>query len=224
MTDQRFPEILLFSGGIDSFVAYHFLNKPKTLYFDLGTPYSEKELRVVQQLIPTTIIETCLDLGTRQIGENAYIPFRNLHIALLAARYSDKIIIAGLKDDAVSDKNEQVFDKFSKLMSEMEGREIIVYSPFWRVTKEDVVRLYLDLGAPREELLKTISCYSDEDTNYCGKCPSCFRKWCAFRANGIDIPFHNDVLMARYFSDARAGKYDKQRNEAIMREVKRYLT
>ena len=39
--------ILLFSGGIDSFVAYHYLGKPKTVYFDLGTPYTGKEIKVI---------------------------------------------------------------------------------------------------------------------------------------------------------------------------------
>lgn len=215
--------ILLFSGGIDSFVAYHYLNKPKTIYFDLQTPYSNREKKVVLELIPETIIDCALSLNNRQIGNKAYIPFRNLYLAMLACKYADKIVIAGLKDDAVSDKNKPIFREFSKLLSKMENREIEVLSPFWHFTKEQVVKWYLDNGNSEEELLKTISCYDDEEeTNYCGKCPSCFRKWNALRSAGIDISFWNDELMDKYYQSAMENKYIPSRNLSIIREIDAY--
>ena len=55
--------ILLFSGGIDSFVAWHYLNKPKTVYFNLQSRYSLREISVVKKLIPTTIIDNSLNLS-----------------------------------------------------------------------------------------------------------------------------------------------------------------
>jgi len=214
--------ILLFSGGIDSYVAWHYLNKPPTVYFDLGTPYSQKEINVIQKLIPNTIIDTSLNLGDRQIGEKAYVPFRNLYLAMLAVKYSDVIVIAGLKDDDVSDKNEKIFIKFSELLSEMENRAIIVISPFWNMTKEEVIKWYLAFHTS-ENLHKTISCYSNEPTNYCGKCPSCFRKWCALRSNGIKLSFFNQSLMKEYLIKAEAGHYIPERNNQIIKLVKEYL-
>jgi len=215
--------ILLFSGGIDSYVAWHFLNKPPTVYFNLHTPYSEKETKVVQKLIPTTRIETCLNLGGRQVGEKAYIPYRNLYLALLANSYSDTIVIAGLKDDMVDDKNIGVFALWSALMSEMMQRKIEVLSPFWKMTKEDVVRWYLGTysGDPNT-LQQTISCYSEEDTNYCGKCPSCFRKWNALFNNGILIGFWNKGLMDDYYEKAKSKHYIKERCESIIVAVDRF--
>ena len=44
--------ILLFSGGIDSFIAYHYLKEPRTLYLDLGTPYTKKEIEFVKKIDP----------------------------------------------------------------------------------------------------------------------------------------------------------------------------
>src|SRR5574340_966486 len=214
--------ILLFSGGIDSFIAYHYLQKPRTLYFNLGTPYSEKALRVVQKLIPETIIDNSLNLGDRQIGDKAYIPFRNLILACMAYKYDDRIIIAGVKDDMVSDKNEVAFGLFSLLLSQLENKSVKVVSPFWDMTKEDCVRWYLKQGGSIQSLLDTISCYSDENTNYCGKCPSCFRKWCALSINGIHPPFFNRKLMLEYYNQAKAGLYIEERNKSIIRCVEAY--
>ena len=70
--------ILLFSGGVDSYIAYYYLNKPKTIYFDIGSEYSRIEYEVTQQLIPNTIIDNSLNLSSRQLMDiNAFIPMRN---------------------------------------------------------------------------------------------------------------------------------------------------
>ena len=63
--------VLLFSGGIDSFVAYHFIRKELQkevvpVYFDLGAPYNPREIRVVKSLLPETIIDTSLSVGDTQ--------------------------------------------------------------------------------------------------------------------------------------------------------------
>jgi len=214
--------ILLFSGGIDSYVAWHYLNKPKTVYFNLNTPYSFKEEKIIKKLIPSTSIEYVLNLASRQIGDHAYIPYRNLYLAMLASKYSDTIVIAGVKDDDVSDKNEKIFKEFSELLSKLENRPILVTSPFWDMTKEQVIAWYLQHHTS-EKLLETISCYSDEFVNYCGKCPSCFRKWCALRVNEIVLPFHNRKLMEEYLMRAYDGHYIPERNELIIKLVKEYL-
>lgn len=227
---QKPDKILLFSGGIDSYVAWYYLGQPKTVYFDLNTPYTKNEIAVIRNLIPTTIIEKVIDFSTRQEGEHAYVPYRNLHLALLANRYSDTIVIAGLKDDKVNDKNEKVFRQFSYLMSDMMERKIVVMSPFWNMTKEQVVSWFLNVyGGYKEDLLQTISCYtprvSSAIPNYCGECPACFRKFVALRANGIgNLPFHNYNLMREYLDKAVAGNvYIPERNKTIIQVLENYL-
>jgi 7-cyano-7-deazaguanine synthase in queuosine biosynthesis len=222
-TKSKFPAILLFSGGVDSFVAWYWLGKPQTVYFDLKTKCAEKEKKFVQEIRPNIIIDQTLDLHAREIGQNAYVPFRNLLIASQAAWYSDIIYIIGLKDDKVLDKNEAAFNAISHTLSKLEGRPIKVLSPFWNMTKANVVKWYLEnVNSNPEQLLKTVSCYSNESTNYCGFCPSCFRKWNAFRANGIDIKFYNDDLMEDYYQRAKAEEYIPERNESIIREIDAY--
>lgn len=214
--------ILLFSGGLDSYIAYHYLNKPQTLYFNLNTRYSAKELVVVKKLIPSTIIENCIDFQSREEKYSAFVPYRNLHLALLANKYSDTIVIAGVKDDNVNDKNQTIFEEFSRLMTKMMDKEIKVISPFWNATKVDIIKWFIQHGGTKEKLLSTISCYSEEDTLYCGACPACFRKWCALRAIGIDtLEFTNESLMRKYFDDALIGsKYDTDRNLNIIKQIR----
>ncbi len=217
-------EVLLFSGGIDSFCAYHFLKRPKTLYFDLKSRYSNKELLVVQQLIPSTIIDTSLDLNSREQGVNAYIPFRNLLLAIQATKYASTIWIAGVKDDNVGDKNEQVFKQMSDLLTNISGKTIQVKSPFWSYTKDEVISWYLHSykGNP-DNLIKTISCYDSSSQIYCGNCPACFRKWIALYVNGIKLDFFNQELAEQYYQRARHGVYDSKRNYNIIKIVHEYF-
>lgn len=212
--------ILLFSGGLDSYIAYHFYHKPRTLYFNLHTKYSEREQEAVQYLIPNTIIESCIDFSSREKEITAFVPYRNLHLALLANKYSDVIAIAGVKDDMVNDKNEIVFTEFSVLMSHMMNRKIKVVSPFWDMTKAQVVKWFLSNGGTVLELLNTLSCYSPSvEGTECHSCRACFRKWNALAENGIDVPFYNDELMYEYLVKAVNGQYIQERKLSIIKHV-----
>jgi 7-cyano-7-deazaguanine synthase in queuosine biosynthesis len=225
----KYDKVLLFSGGVDSFIAYHYLEKPQTVYFNLRGRYSLREMKVVKELIPSTIIDGSLHLGDREKGEKAYIPFRNLLMAAQAVKYSDNVVIVGLQDDVVSDKNEGIFDRFSRLLSDMECREIRLTSPFWATTKSQIVHWYLMIygNGTREKLKKTISCYRAGaldgriDYRYCGACPACFRKWVAFGVNGIELPFHNRELANEYYERASHGYYISSRNHNIIKMVGR---
>lgn len=217
--------VLLFSGGIDSYVGYFYLKKTlglkelKTVYFDLGAPYNKREIEVVKRLIPETIIDESLKVGDTQRGINAYIPYRNLLIAMLCSKYGKKIWICGLKDDKVQDKNEEAFKAMTSCLNFISKPEdeVIIQSPFWNMTKAEVVKWYMDnVDSTGNSLLDTISCYdSNEVTNYCGRCPSCFRKFNALKENGINIDFYNQDLLNNYLK--RADQYDPQRRDSILK-------
>lgn len=226
---RRLDRILLLSGGIDSYIAWHYLNKPATIYFPLGTPYTDKEMKVVMAMDAEIIFDFSLEhLGEQQVGEKAYIPYRNLYLAMEASKYSDNIVIAGIKGDDVSDKTEAIFAEFSALLSKLENRTITVSSPFWNMTKEDIVNWYIDTVPGKEQIDlvdETVSCYSISKENYCGACPSCFRKWCALVNSGeYSVKFNNLDLMNSYYSDALEGKYIPERNQSILQAVRRFGT
>lgn len=224
-------KILLFSGGIDSYIAWYYLNRPKTVYFNLKTPYSDYEIRVIQELIPNTIIDNSLNLDSRQTinSDTAFIPMRNLYLAMLACKYGDEIIICGLEDDCVDDKTPEAFARFSDLLSDFNDRRIRVTSPFWEMSKADIVKWYLETHHnDATKLLETISCYSPDLQDgtdikrYCGQCRCCFRKWNALYVNGIELPFHNIGVMKEYLVKARQDYYIPKRNASIIKAVTNY--
>lgn len=222
---EKAEMILLFSGGVDSYAAWLYLNKPPTVYFNTRNRYWKNEIQTVTGLIPSTIIDTSLDLKDREIGEKAYIPARNLLFATQAMKYSDSIVIAGLRDDKVSDKNESVFQEFSNLLTKLEGRTITVMSPFFHMSKSEVVKWVMRKHPDEVHNLvyRTMSCYT-EGRFYCGLCPACYRKWCALAVNGINdrYEFYNSTLVETYFRKALLGEYDQRRCFDIMWTTEKY--
>lgn len=208
--------ILCFSGGLDSLAAYHFLEEPSTVYFACSE-VADKEIFAIKKLAPNTIIDYSLNFRGKSLGINAYIPYRNLLFALRAADYSSSIVIAGIKDDNVPDKTPDAFSAMSLVMDMLGKTKIKVSSPFWEWTKEDIVKYLLMYDNGREIGIST-SCYHPTK-NFCGECPSCFRKACACWSFGIDLKFKNVTLAQVYLQRAREQQYSPERNESIIRYV-----
>lgn len=229
---MRHEEVLLFSGGIDSFCAFkHFRSfrgiGVDSLYFDLGTPYTAKEIDFVTKVDKEITIDISLKfLGETQVGSKAFVPYRNIFLAMRAASLGyKKIWIAGVKDDVVNDKSDIAFRDFSAFLTRysIDGKPVIVDSPFWDRTKASVVKWALNSHLVTvEELLSTVSCYSAAPTNYCGQCNSCFRKFIALRSAGIKIDFYNDPMMEDYYAKCAAGNYDVERAEDTMKVIENY--
>jgi len=212
--------ILCFSGGIDSLVAWYYLGKPTSIFFNC-TDYSSAESVAVTALNPLCIIDNSLSLQKFQEKENAYIPHRNLLFASIASNYAPNVVIAGVKDDKVRDKNVMAFDLMSKVLSRTSNKDITVTSPFWKMDKKDVIRWFLDNVEYAEDILReSVSCYNN--MKYCGICKSCFRKANALWENGIKIRYHNHIMMKDYFSNAVDGYYSKTRNKSIIRFYNEY--
>lgn len=213
--------ILLVSGGLDSFIASKYLEKhnnyPKHLYIDYRGKYTTKELAVCQDLYQNLQVDSSLDFRGMERGTKSFIKNRNAHFALVGSNYDKIIVMAGLLDDNVGDKSQEAFKKMGDLLSEINTGEYQVISPFWRKTKSDIIKWYLDNDFPITDLLDTTSCY-DPTELFCGKCPSCFRKWCAFNDNDISshLPdFKNLPLVKKY--TLTLSRYTKERQESILK-------
>ena len=227
-------DVLLFSGGIDSLSAWFYLGNPKSIYIDMMTKYSQKEIECIKELeklIPDLNVEIVkgINLGQFEEGVNAFIPNRNLILASIACNYGDRIIMAGIKDDNVEDKNPKAFKKMSEVLTLIsKDRKIEVYSPFWKMSKTDIVGWMLDNVIDAEKMLRTsVSCYSSESLQ-CGDCPSCLRKAIAFEKFNLSLDFfNNDVrkcaLIGAYIKKFNSTKiYTKERIENSMEAFKKW--
>lgn len=100
-------EILLFSAGLDSFPAWHYLGQPPALYFDLGHRYAAQERAAIEALTQATGIEVTISdelrLGAWE-AEDAIIPMRNVHLAMLAANRAETVWCIGVKGTTPSTK------------------------------------------------------------------------------------------------------------------------
>jgi 7-cyano-7-deazaguanine synthase in queuosine biosynthesis len=213
--------VLLFSGGVDSFIAYHYLEIEGIdvfpLYINYDGRYCKKEYAAVKSLISGVSIDwSTLRLSHLEKGSKAFIKNRNAYLALVASNYAKNIAIAGMGDDNVGDKTPEAFKAMETLLTTINpGETYKVYSPFFRREKIDILEWYLENIGDVDSLLKTVSCYSPNET-FCGICPACFRKFCAFSYVDIHVPeFRNKALVKRYLADVDDGKYSNKRAASI---------
>lgn len=208
--------VLCLSGGIDSVIAWYYLNQPKAVYFNTGVPSTQKELNALNNLGIPYIEDHSLKINSGEI----YIPHRNLLFASRASTYNPVVFMAGLADDMVEDKTEEAFSVMSKCLSFIGKEDVFVYSPFWRYTKDDLVLWFMANNGHAESILRIASsCYSDTE-HQCMECPACFRKASALFNVGIKLHFSNDALLKEYYEKAVNGYYHPRRNESIINYCK----
>ncbi len=217
--------VLLVSGGLDSYIAKTYLefngDVVIPLFINYHGRYTAKEKKICLELYPNLKINNSLYLGRFEYGEKAFIKNRNIYFALIASNYGQNICMAGLQDDNVGDKSPEAFNKMQDVLSEVNVKTYSVFSPFWRKTKTQIIDWYLrSSNLPIKTLVKTTSCYHPTKL-FCGECPSCFRKWCAFQDNHISsyLPsFTNKNLVHKYIKNLKL--YDQARQKSILSSAK----
>ena len=208
--------ILLFSGGMDSFVAYHYLNKPKTLYVDLGHRYMTHEVDMVKKLIPKTIIDTRLNLADWE-QKDANIPLRNAFLIMIASKYDrDVVLVVQRGEMNIPDRSVYFFNNFGEWLTFLWGDKRSISTPFFHMTKTQMVEWYLKMDLSIKELISTRSCYSPGELP-CGNCAACFRRWVAFINNDLHEEYENSITkysgIENYIEKMKLRKYDKLRTE-----------
>jgi 7-cyano-7-deazaguanine synthase len=196
------PEILLFSAGLDSFPAWHYLNRPPAIYFNLGHRYAAAERTAITALAERCGIEVEISnelrLGAWE-ADDAIIPLRNAHLAMHAAHRLEAggtVWCVGVRGDHTLDKSPAAFAGMSAFLSRLSGAPVTVASPFWQMTKTEIVAWYLAQGLPADNLRWTFSCSRSDpapagEPVHCGRCSSCLRRWISLINNGIDAPFEH---------------------------------
>lgn len=177
-------KVLLYSGGMDSYI-FSYLEKPDLcLYIDVHGVYSKKERDNL--ILPPygQLIIDVLDIGKFE-RENLILPMRNAYFILNAIQYGEDIILGAMSGDRSFDKN----DWFAKLMEMVtnymwqeqhwtERRKIKIHLPGKDKTKTELLKEFMLEGGDPKFLYESISCY-DPKTLHCGKCKACARKWVA---------------------------------------------
>ncbi|MDX6383371.1 MAG: 7-cyano-7-deazaguanine synthase [Blastocatellia bacterium] len=143
-------------------------------------------------LTDTSLPVTEANLATREIP-TSYVPFRNAHLLTIATSWAEtigaqRIYIGAVAEDSSGypDCRPEFYRAFQSAIDAGTKPEtrIEIVTPVIDLSKADIVRRGLELGAPLE---LTWSCYS-ADERACGRCDSCALRLRAFRAAGTTDP------------------------------------
>ena len=124
---------------------------------------------------------------------NTYVPFRNANLIGAAVSWAEvihanRIYIGAVEEDSSGypDCREDFFRALQLAISKgtKTPNPIIIKTPVLHLSKSQIIRKGLELGAPFEH---SWSCYRDNNLA-CGTCDSCFLRLKAFREVGIQDP------------------------------------
>lgn len=222
-------KVLLYSGGMDSWLIRKIWKPDICLYVDMNTQYSKEEIK---RLPPDVVIEH-LDLS-RWEREDKIIPLRNLYLIGLATNYGNEICIGATAGDRVLDKSLQFRDMYQEILCYLyqkqhwtEERKIRLNFDFKEYTKTQLIRRYLEEGGDINEAFNaSFSCYQPENGKECWHCKPCFRKFIAFALNGMEFPKEISThclnyIMTEIWPSIKAGTYGRAQEEEEIKAVLR---
>lgn len=184
-------KVLLYSGGMDSWLIDKIWRPDVKLYINMGTKYSQEEIK----RLPKDVIVKTLNLSEWE-REDKIIPLRNMYLIGIATNYGNEICLGATAGDRVLDKSPIFADIYEQLLNYLyqeqhwtRQRKIRINLDFKKYTKTELVRMYKEKGGDMEEAFaSSFSCYSPEKGKECWKCKPCFRKFIAFALNGYSFP------------------------------------
>ena len=219
-------EVLLFSAGLDSAIAFHLLGKPKCLHITGHSKYWFQEMEAVlrtKMKYPEMKIEMVQQEWLRNYEEpDANIPGRNSLFAHIAAHYGDTIyLVCQRGEQSLPDRSPEFFEGISKWLTMLHGKEKVVSPVFAAMTKADMVVEYLQRGLPAEDLYVTYSCVTG-NTVRCGECKMCARTaWALDYSNILPDNFFAKDIWAwagwkDYIRQIENGSMEFRRSEQTM--------
>jgi 7-cyano-7-deazaguanine synthase len=123
-----------------------------------------------------------------ETASSVWVPARNTVFTSIALSYAEsigaEIIIVGWNNEegaTFPDNSREYLESFNELIGVGSPEKIRIEAPAIDLTKEEIVELGLEVGAPME---LSYSCYRGMDKQ-CGVCESCMRRKRAFEKMGI---------------------------------------
>lgn len=215
--------VLLFSGGMDSYIAAHVWEPDELLYCALGHRYQQQELGAVARSGLRVTIDRRLSLADLE-RDDGIIPLRNLYLLSIASHYGTTVGLAALSGEVNPDKSQRFRRKLQTLLNVCyaasywsSGDKVSVVYPVGQHTKRELIALYLRTGGDWKDLIeRTRSCYATTPKP-CGVCSACVKRYIAMALNGIDEPTENDVRESEYLQEmvARWPTYNRKRRLEI---------
>lgn len=199
------------SGGLDSYLAYHWAIKELgykeddivCINFEIGHPYQDKEIECLKKTgIPYKTIKCDFlreEFNNVPTVEKPFIYNRNTIFASIGANLAKRVWIVSDADENRpnnTDKNEVFYTELSKMFTQAIGFPTVVESPFLKKTKIDTMKWALK---NKIDMSCTTSCY-DEKEQMCGKCHPCVKRFLYGRAAGLNEKFNTNPLESEEYA------------------------
>jgi len=197
MSKIKQTRILMFSGGMDSFIlkTLYSFKDTECLFINLNTKENKIENQYIDRYFPNTI-KISLPLNQFELtGTIPTIPFRNNILSLIGAQYGSNIYFAFTAGDSSKD-TDYVFKSQMESILNYFGQDenktpfpppYKIKIPFRRFTKTQLIAMFLEKkGDPLDLLTKTVSCYKGDGIP-CGECRSCIRNYISYKLNNISL-------------------------------------
>lgn len=179
--NKEVKNVKLVSGGVDSYILSQEV-EGMNLFINFGQKYANEELAALKKL---GVDFEVITLPPIPPTDEIFIPSRNLMLATIAVIYynADNVFLACLADGdpTMLDIQKEGLEEMSNILSKFSNREIKVSSPYFELTKNQLVGKFND----KEKLKDTFSCYFPVDGKPCGDCKGCLTRNIALETNGI---------------------------------------
>lgn len=202
-------KVLLYSGGMDSWLISHIWKPDAKVYVNMHTRYSEAEIARIKQNEPDVqIVDFPLGQWER---DDAIIPLRNLYLIMVICNITKdrdvEICLGATAGDRVLDKSYTFIDKATDLLNYLyqpqhwipSGKKVKINIDFKNKTKTQIIKQFVDNGGNLEDAFNySFSCYNPVNGKECWHCKPCFRKYVSFKLNGYIFDKHIDETVYNY--------------------------
>ena len=188
MQKSTYKKVLLYSGGLDSWLISKLWKPDVRVYVDIHGGYSAIE----RSRLPADVIVVNFPLLGDFELPNKFVPLRNLYFLMIGSHYGNEICLGATAGDwGNKDKTPEFLQEAGKLlgylwMDKKATKSVTICQDFVRVSKSELIARYLQQGGTIDELRRdTFSCYTpDKNGQECFACYPCFRKFALLYAHG----------------------------------------
>lgn len=202
-------KVLLYSGGMDSWLIDKIWRPDLKIYIDMNTSYSQQE---IERLDADVRVVRFPQLSNYSLP-NSIIPLRNLYLYMIAANetgFEDvQICLGALNGDRINDKSQT----FSQIATELlqylyqpqqsqPGRRIEAVMLFKDMSKRELCELYIKQGGTLKEIKEqSFTCYQPINDSECLSCKACFRKAIPLIVSGFEYSNHEKKKIKTYMEN-----------------------
>ena len=180
-------KVLLYSGGMDSWLIDKLWKPDVRLYINIGGDYSKAEIARLPKDVK--VVDFPL-LGQFELP-NKFVPLRNMYFLMIASNYGDEVCLGATAGDwGNKDKTPEFLESAENMLQYLWGdkkvtKDIKVCKKFVYKSKSELINEYLRKGGTIDELKQaTFSCYTPIEGKECLMCYPCFRKFALLYAHG----------------------------------------